>query len=258
MPRKRKITAELREKAWRLRGEGKSFPEIAAELGLSSRDAKNAARKRPHAAGEAAPSSPAPDAPPPARVQVAPAPEAAPLPSPAPPPAASTGTGPTIEDQLKAEGIDLGPRGPAVAAPPGAGGDRVRVEAHPFTPGAPPPPGAGPAVDGEQLIEFSETVKGVNVLLQCERYGVKLPPELLEKLAHFTPGQKKALGIFAPYAAPYVSWLISHHDKVAGILFLVVLAAMIVGDAKTIKGLAPKKDPEEKPKAPAAAPPAIP
>lgn len=260
MPRKRKLTAEIREKVRTLRGAGRSFPEIAKELGLSNREAKNAFRKPKlgSAAGAAAPVADAQDMPPQAHVHVAPAPEAAPLPSPAPPPAASTGAGtPTIEDQLRAEGVDFGPRAPAGPAAPVAGGDRVYSEAESSEPGI--PPGVGPAVSGEQLIEFSETVKGINVLLQCERYGVKLPEDIHERLTHFTPGQRRALGIFAPYAAPYVAWLIQHHDKVAGILFLVVLAAMIVSDAKAIKALVPKKEEEKKPeekKAPAPAPPA--
>jgi hypothetical protein len=119
-------------------------------------------------------------------------------------------------------------------------------------PGAAPPPIPPPS--GAELIGMVECVHQLAVSGIASIHGVELSDQAFERFATFLPRERRALQMFAPYAARFVPGVLGNFDKLAAGAFLLFWAMSLARSYKSISKLAKPPEPET----PAPATPAAP
>ena len=75
-------------------------------------------------------------------------------------------------------------------------------------------------------------------------HGVELSDQAFERFATFLPRERRALQMFAPYAARFVPGVLGNFDKLAAGAFLLFWAMSLARSYKSISKLAKPPEPE--------------
>lgn len=96
---------------------------------------------------------------------------------------------------------------------------------------------------GRALVDLLDTITGVICRIYASSAGIQWTPKLAA-VFKLTPSERSQLAMLAPYAAPYIEWLLSHVKEIAAGLFAFVYWSMLADRLKLIKNAAPKKKEE--------------
>ena len=116
---------------------------------------------------------------------------------------------------------------------------------------APPPPPPeepkpeAPKIDPAQALVFMSKIGlQVSVRFYAARLKIKLTDEI-KHLAEVTPDEEKQLETYAPFAAPYISEMLTKYGPIIGAgIYGFIYFTMLTDRFGTLKEMAPKKEPE--------------
>jgi transposase-like protein len=101
--------------------------------------------------------------------------------------------------------------------------------------------GAIPPPDPEELVAFTETVRGQMLKLYAGVVGLSPDDPRVELVLSFTDRERATLKLWAPYAAKYVPVLIGKSEEVGAWIFVGVNVASLWTGMATLRRMAPKK-----------------
>lgn len=93
----------------------------------------------------------------------------------------------------------------------------------------------------DHVLAVGEVANGLAVRCVAILKGVPLDEERIEALIQFSPRERRALEMFAPYALPYVPDVLRTFPKYAAWGFVAIYGASLVGRVQAVVALAPKK-----------------
>jgi len=114
-------------------------------------------------------------------------------------------------------------------------GDEPDAEGDDGLPSSVPPP------DPEELVAFTETVRGQALKLYAGVVGLSPDDPRVEAVLTFTERERATLKLWAPYAAKYVPILIGKSEEVGAWIFVGVNVASLWTGMATLRRMAPKK-----------------
>jgi len=107
------------------------------------------------------------------------------------------------------------------------------------------PPAAAASIDGEGIVAMAEGALAVVVGIKATSLGLALEEPQASELATFSDGERAALRMLAPLAAPYMQSASDRYPVVGAALFAVVFAVAVGSRMRKVGELAPPKEQDD-------------